>query len=122
MSFTILGLSSDTNPLYAVLLILFLVAAFYDGSIGRDKMRNVSHIEPGAEVVSCDTKQFGQWAAAHFELVVRFSDGSFYRTKIGKNQQVRHNRWKYSYNESDVKQTIIKAIIAHEEAARTITH
>lgn len=101
--------------------IYFVINAVYEYVIGLNRMRGTSSIQGGAEVVSVTPKKAGFERGSHFDAIVKFADGSQYRTNIGRSRFDR--TWygrkyvEFSYNELDVKDAVFRAVDAHEKAA-----
>ena len=101
----------------ALFLSQFLWTFFLSrGAWRKDKLCFADTLRPNASIERCKPIKVGIWGGAHFELAIRFSDGSVYRTDIGDNVQVRHNRWRYFYTERDVERALRRAVAAHEKA------
>ena len=97
--------------------VLALLALWSSGRLGRNKMHRTSAIKAGADVVEVAPKSY-KFGGAHYEVKVKFSDGSWYRTEVAS--EVRHSR-KYqevSCSEYAMRAAVMKAVEAHEGFAR----
>lgn len=105
----------------AILLIVVPWVLWWSGTLGRNRVWNTSNIQIGADVVSIAPKVYNLWIT-HFEVKVKFSDGSWYRTKIETKQQVSHSwgsyKTTYSYGNWELREAVARAIDAHDQVAR----
>jgi len=87
-----------------------------DGNIGKNVMRNTKNIKNGARIVSIKPKRYGSKGASHYEAIINFSDGSWYRTNCGEENH--HLTYvSFRFDRSQLPDVINQAIEAHERCA-----
>ena len=102
------------------LLIILPGCLYLSGFLGRNIVWDKEKIVIGSPIVSVEPKVYKLWVT-HFEVTVRFADGSWCRKKIEGNTSTT-KKWgtyhiTYSYDEWQLREALEKAVEAHEQAA-----
>jgi len=99
--------------LVVIPFILLLLAI--DGYLGRDVMRDTENIRSDATVLSITPKKYGTKGGTHFEAIIKFSDGSWYRTKCGTVKGFYIIT--VQFDPDQVPDAVEKAMAAHQKVA-----
>ena len=105
--------------LFFILLVVLVVLLIFglEGILGRDILRNKENVRENAEIISIKPKSYGHKSSSHFEAVITFSDGSWYRTQCGY-EEAHFFYTKYGFDPSQVPRAVEKATDAHNKAVQ----
>ena len=106
-----------------VLLFMFGGIAFVtvfilwrDGYFGKNMMRHTRNISVDADVISVSRKIYGTKGGSHYEAIVHFSDGSWYRANCGIEEHGLISV-RIRFDEDQVPFVVEKARKAHKKVA-----
>ena len=103
-----------------VLIIIIgsiLIIMGIEGSLGKNVMRDTQNIRSDAEIVSITPKQYGTKGNTHYEAVIKFSDGSWYRTHCGI-EKPGLGYVRYRFDETKVPIAVQNAKQAHDKVVK----
>lgn len=99
-----------------IVIIMIIVLMSLNGTLGRNVMRETKRIETGSEVVSVEPEIYGTKSGKHYEVTIRFADGSWYRTIIGEIDQ-HFMSYTIHYEDEHIAAAIKEAVEEHERIA-----
>ena len=104
--------------LFIVALITLTVLACMasDGTLGKNKLHNKAVAREDAEIVSIEPKRYGRKGASHFEAVITFSDGTWYRTDCDWRKSMGLTMFQFGFDKSKVPDAVERAKAAHDDA------
>lgn len=107
--------------IFVIGCVAALINAGRTAALGMGMMKNVENIRGDAEVEKATPVKAGFGRGLHYELIVMFTDGSQYRTNLGKTRVERKplsgKYIKISYDEADMLSALREARNEHDRVA-----